>query len=278
MIFDKPNINNKKVRPFLKWAGNKFRTLDLIIPSLPPALRLIEPFTGSAAIFLNTHYSAALLAEKNQDLVVLFQQLQTEGEPFIEYCETYFQPELNIASRYYQFREQFNHEKDARVKSALFLYLNRHGYNGLCRYNHGGGYNVPFGAHQAPYFPRFEMQYFHTKSQNTQFIHKDFREVFRLAQPGDVIYCDPPYVPIKQNSNFSAYTGHKFGEQEQIELVELAMHSAARNIPVIISNHDTDFTRHHYRYGEIKSFFVQRFISCRGQQRTAVKELLAIFQ
>jgi DNA adenine methylase len=267
-----------KIKPFLKWAGSKYRCLDTIMGSLPQANRLIEPFTGSAVIFLNADFSSFLLAEENNDLIQLFKLLQNEGESFINYCEQYFSPANNSAAQYYFWREEFNKSQDTRQKAALFLYLNRHGYNGLCRYNQKGIYNVPFGRYLKPYFPRAEMLYFHQKSQFANFVHGDFRCTMANAEMGDLIYCDPPYVPRKQVSNFTSYTHKKFGEEEQILLVGLAMDCAARGIPVVISNHDTPFTRHHYRYGEITSFPVSRSISCIGSNRTTVKELVAIFR
>ena len=267
----------RRTKSFLKWAGNKYRCLDTILKSFPAANRLIEPFTGSAAVFLNADYPQYLLAEYNPDLILLFGYLQREGDAFIDYSEQFFCPSNNCSTQYYHFREQFNHNHDAKQRAALFLYLNRHGYNGLCRYNQSGIYNVPFGRYAKPYFPRPEMLYFHQKSQQATLIHGDFRETFAKAQPGDLIYCDPPYAPLSQTSNFSAYTDRKFGEQEQIILAELAEDAANRGITVIISNHDTDFTRYHYRHSSITSFPVTRMISCHAETRLPVQELLAVF-
>lgn len=148
------------IRPFLKWAGSKVNCIEAILNSLPPANRLIEPFTGSGAIFINSNYPYYLLAEENKDLIGLFRCLQDEGEGFINYCADFFSLQNNCADKYYWFREQFNKSTNIKYKSALFLYLNRHGYNGLCRYNQSGLYNVPFGRYLKPYFPRNEMNYF----------------------------------------------------------------------------------------------------------------------
>lgn len=268
----------QKIRPFLKWAGSKYRCLENILASFPRANRLIEPFTGSGAIFINTVYPNYLLAEINQDLISLYCYLQQEGESFINYCELLFSPENNCASQYYQLRQQFNLSTEPKHRAAIFFYLNRHGYNGLCRYNHSGIYNVPFGRYINPRFPRKEMLHFHQRSQQATFIRSDFRQTFNEAKPGDLIYCDPPYAPLQQNSNFSAYTSSVFSEKEQISLAKLAMDCANRGITVIISNHDTDFTRHHYRHSEILSFPVKRLISCQPQHRMMVQELLAIFR
>ena len=267
-----------KHKPFLKWAGNKYRCLNHILTSFPKANRLIEPFTGSGAIFLNIDYPHYILAEGNNDLITLFNHLQQEGEVFINYCQQFFSSLNNCELQYYALRDQFNQCTDQRMRAALFLFLNRHGYNGLCRYNQRGLFNVPFGRYNKPYFPYKEMLYFHQKSQHATFVHSDFRNTLAAAKSGDLIYCDPPYAPLQQRSNFSDYTGTKFGEQEQVTLANLSMECASRGITVIISNHDTEFTRHHYRDSEITSVPVKRLISCQSRNRTSAQELLAIFR
>lgn len=267
-----------KIRPFLKWAGSKYNCLDKIIPFLPQGKRLIEPFAGSGVVFMNTNYSAHLLAESNLDLINLFTVVQQEGEGFIEHCQNYFNPQFNCKEQYYQMRTEFNQTPYTQQRASLFLYLNRHGYNGLCRYNSKGIYNVPFGLYSKPYFPRKEMQLFYEKCHAAQFIHQDFRKTFEYAERGDVIYCDPPYVPLSEKTKILPYTQKLFTNEDQIELTELAKEAAARGIPVILSNHDTEFTRHHYRIAKIKSFSVSRFINCQTSLRKPVKELIAIFK
>ncbi len=229
-------------------------------------------------MFNNTTYPTYLLAEANHDLVALFNYLKTEKEVFIAYCQLLFNPQNNSAIRYYELRKIFNQCTDPRERAALFLYLNRHGYNGLCRYNQQGIYNVPFGSFIKPYFPEKEIHHFCEKSQDATFIHSDFRQTFTHAQAHDLIYCDPPYAPLVQSSNFSAYTANKFGEQEQIILADLARENAARGITVLISNHDTAFTRKLYLGADMKSFSVRRLISCSGSNRVPVRELLAVFR
>lgn len=267
-----------KTKPFLKWAGNKFHCLEFILKSLPSGKRLIEPFTGSGAVFMNSSYASYLLAERNLDLVTLYNHLRQEGSAFIDYCEQYFISLNNSPEQYYRLREQFNQTQPSRERAALFLYLNRHGYNGLCRFNLKGFYNVPFGRYRRPYFPRQEMMLFHQRSQPVKFIHADFRETFALAEKGDIIYCDPPYVPLSASASFSSYIDKRFSEQDQIELAELAIASANQGVTVVISNHDTAFTRHHYRDSDIISFPVKRMISCKAHQRLPVQELVAVFR
>lgn len=265
-------------RPFLKWAGNKYRVLDQILQRLPPGRRLIEPFAGSGALFLNTDYERYLLTDSNADLITLYEQLKTERTELIDYCRQFFTPHHNQSRVYYALREEFNALDTGLRRAALFVYLNRHGYNGLCRYNADGGFNVPFGRYRRPYFPEAEMQAFAHKARLAQFRQRDFAQVMARARPGDVIYCDPPYVPLSDSANFTSYSAGGFNLDQQQRLADAAQKAALRGVPVLISNHATRFTREAYRHAARNEFTVQRYISCNGTQRHHANELLALFK
>jgi len=265
------------MRPFLKWLGNKYRCINHLNQHFSPSKRLIEPFAGSAAVFLNTDYPNYLLGEQNQDLINLYKLVAEEGELFINYAKKLFTQNNNQEDRYYQLRDKFNKSKSKRVRSALFLFLNRHGYNGLCRYNSSGGFNVPFGRYVKPYFPEKELFFFHEKAQQAQFNIDDFQTTMLHAESGDLIYCDPPYVPLSASANFTGYTSSPFAEKEQLLLAQLAEDLANKNITVIISNHDTACSRKLYQNATIHSFPVKRTISCQVNSRKPVHELIAIF-
>ncbi len=270
---------DNNTRPFLKWAGNKYRIIDRIREILPAGQRLIEPFAGSAAVFLNTDYDRYLINDNNPDLINLYNILRQDGEAFIKKCRYYFAPRFNNEEQYYRLRETFNKTTDIHRRAVLFVYLNRHGYNGLCRYNLKGGYNVPFGRYKSPYFPEKEMQLFHAKAQKAEFILSDFKQVIESAEPGDVIYCDPPYVPLSTSANFTSYSSTGFNNEQQQQLAELASIASQRGIPMLISNHNTRFTRQAYQHAnKISRFQVQRSISCNSRKRESAGELLALFE
>jgi DNA adenine methylase len=163
------------MRPFLKWAGNKYRLMSRIGAVLPEGRRLVEPFVGSGAVFLNTDYPEYRLADANPDLINVYRTLQREGQAFVDDCRQYFTPDYNAPDVYYALRDRFNASKDVKLRSVLFVYFNRHGYNGLCRYNSRGKFNVPFGRYTRPYFPQREMLEFHRKSSQAEFIHSPIR-------------------------------------------------------------------------------------------------------
>ncbi|HIF50325.1 MAG TPA: Dam family site-specific DNA-(adenine-N6)-methyltransferase [Thiotrichaceae bacterium] len=267
-------------KPFLKWPGGKFRLLERINDKLDSGRRFVEPFVGSGAVFLNTNYRKYLLADTNPDLINLYLQVQNNKNSFIDYCKSFFIEKNNNEARYYKFRKKFNTTTDVRLKSALFLYLNRHCYNGLCRYNSRHEFNTPFGRYKKPYFPKKEIENFHRASQSAKFIHSSFIDTMKKTKKGDVVYCDPPYVPLSKTACFTDYFSGGFGWDEQIQLAEWAGKLAKKGIPVIISNHDTDNTRNLYHDAGAKTegFLVRRTISCNVNNRKKIGEILAVFQ
>ena len=268
----------KKQRAFLKWAGGKYGLVEDIQRHLPPAKRLIEPFVGAGSVFLNTDYEEYLLADINKDLVNLYNLLKTEPDKYIREARRLFQPECNRKEFYLDIRAQFNATDDVWFRSLAFLYMNRFGFNGLCRYNKKGGFNVPFGSYKKPYFPEQEMMAFAEKAQKATFVCESYVDTFARAEEDSVIYCDPPYAPLSNTANFTSYATNGFTLDDQANLAEVAESTASeRGIPVLISNHDTLLTRRLYHGATLNVVKVKRTISRNGAGRNKVDELLALF-
>lgn len=269
----------KKVRAFLKWAGGKYSIVEHINLHLPPANKLIEPFVGAGSVFLNSDYPSYLLNDINPDLINLYQRLQSSPDEIIRDAALLFTPASNNETTYYALREEFNCTLDLHRKAILFLYLNRHGYNGLCRYSLSGKFNVPFGRYKQPYFPRAEMWFFAEKAQKATFTCLSFESVFARARVGHVIYCDPPYVPLSKTASFTSYARQGFNHSSQQHLARLALRAAKlRGIPVIISNHDVPTVRQLYQGAEMFSLKAKRSISQSAEDRKPVAEVIAHFK
>jgi DNA adenine methylase len=267
-------------RPFLKWAGGKTRLVAAIRTVAPnAATRLVEPFVGSGAVALNLGYPRNLLADSNRDLIDVYKCLQSEGEAFIAACAALFVPEHNTSEAFARLRAEFNATSDRRRRACLFVYLNRHGYNGLCRYNAKGGFNVPFGRYAGPQLPRAAMESFHAFLQNCKIRHADFRALLAESGAGDFVYCDPPYVPASATANFTTYAREGFGPDDQRDLVACCRAAAQRGAWVAISNHDTPQTRELYRDAdECHPLLVRRQISCDADTRGHAQELLVLYR
>ena len=265
-------------RPFLNWAGNKHRILPHLLPLLPAdATHLIEPFVGSGAVFLNAHTISATLSDQNADLIALYEHLKTQPEAFIADCQTLFTDKTNTQSAYLSIRDSFNTSTSTWDRGVMFVYLNRHGFNGLCRYNRKGQFNVPFGRYNNPRLPEADMLAFADKAQNATFLHQDFRVTMANAQAGDVVYCDPPYWPLTTTANFTQYAQDGFGVADQVDLAQWAATLSEQGVHVILSNHDTPDTRGWYDSANLHELMVKRSISCKGDQRHAAPELIAVF-
>ena len=269
----------QKHRAFLKWAGGKYSLTDTINKELPKAKTLLEPFVGAGSVFLNTDFEHYLLNDINSDLISLYKLLQTDVEPYIKEARSFFSAEFNDPERYYQIRERFNQSSDAFERSVLFLYMNRHGYNGLCRYNQSGKFNVPFGRYKAPYFPEKELRIFAEKSQKATFTCQPFAEVMSQVEGDVAVYCDPPYAPVSEAAHFTAYAKQGFDLRQQQHLAEVALEiNQTRGVFVMISNHNTPFTRDIYQDAKLKKLSVARFISQKRDGRKKVSELFAIYR
>ena len=270
-------IKEQSVKPFLKWPGGKRRVLSKIKAMLPHGKRFIEPFFGSGAVGLNVNYETKIVADRNADLINLYDHLIREQEQFIRFCRQFFTEENNIKEKYNEYRDLFNSTQDLRLKAALFLYLNKHGFNGLCRYTLKGLYNVPFGNIQVTKagFPEQEMRSFINLTKNITIKCCDFRKLFKEVQKNDVVYCDPPYVPLSSTSRLTQYSPFKFDLADHKDLAQCAQAAVEKGAKILISNHDTNFTRQLYQNAKIETLHVQRNVSCNSSSRVKTKELIA---
>ncbi|MGR7048928.1 DNA adenine methylase [Klebsiella aerogenes] len=258
----------------LKWAGNKTAIMPELIKHLPGGPRLVEPFAGSCAVMMATDYPHYLVADINADLINMYQVIKDEVEHFIAISKALFACN-NFSEQYYVIREEFNHlhSLDLIWKAAYFLFLNRHCYRGLCRYNRAGHFNVPYGNYKAPYFPEAEIRTFAEKAQRATFICASYDETLALLVPGDVIYCDPPY-----DGTFSAYHTAGFTEDDQYQLASILERRASEGHPIIVSNSDTFLTRSLYRNFTHDRINVKRSIGVAAGEGKRADELIAVLK
>lgn len=265
-------------KPFLKWAGGKHYALSDIIGFQPNASkRLVEPFVGSASVALGVDIQDFLLCDINHDLINLYHHLVENGNEFIEDCLKLFSLDTLNDATYYKFRDEFNTSTDLYRKSCLFVYLNRHCFNGLMRYNASGLFNTPVGKYKSVNFPEKQMMSFVNKLKNAEFMVSDFRNTFEKVVSGDFVYCDPPYVPLGKTT-FTAYAKGGFSSQDQIDLADCCRKAADRGAVVVVSNHDTKEARDLYSNSDsIYGLNVKRTIGGKGSVRGDVGEILVLY-
>lgn len=265
--------------PILKWPGGKTKLLPILRELLPAGNRLVEPFLGGASVFLGTDFPSYLLVDAHADLICMYKQMVQRPERIIELARPLFSEYAANQDIYLEVRDAFNRAAPADVRAAYFLYLNKFCFNGLSRYSAKGNFNVPWNrsAH-APALPEESIRAFSERAQSKAVIVQgDFTDAFKLAVPGDVIYADPPYVDTEDASSFTKYTSEGFPQERQQELADLARATAARGIPVVISNHLTAETRELYRGAECHEVEVRRSVAADAGSRKMVAEGIFVF-
>ncbi|HAF3705841.1 TPA: Dam family site-specific DNA-(adenine-N6)-methyltransferase [Salmonella enterica] len=265
-------------RPFLKWAGGKYSLLPELDRLIPAGKRLIEPFVGGGSVFLNSDkHERFLLADVNADLINLYQMLAVVPDSVIAEAIKAFR-HLNDAENYTVIREAFNAQKlNATERAAAFLYLNRHCFNGLMRYNLDGFFNVGWGKYKAPYFPEEEIRAFRQKSSACVFMTAGFERTLRLAGDGDVVYCDPPYEPMPGTAGFTSYAPGGFSWDSQVALAESCVAAHQRGAKVFISNSTAPrvielYERHGFTLHRVNA---RRSISSKGSTRETANDIVA---
>lgn len=253
------------VRPPLKWAGGKRWQLPHLAPfwNHEQHRRLVEPFCGGLAVTTGLLPKRALLNDVNPHLINFYRWLKRGLTITSEMA--------NDEKKYYESRRRFNellqNQKGTTAEAAgLFYYLNRTGYNGLCRFNSKGGFNVPFGTYKTINYKTDFAEYKAALSGWT-FTNTDFEQI-PLADE-DFVYADPPY-----DVEFTTYSAGGFGWDEQERAAEwLSRHKG----PVILSNQATPRIVKLYRSLKFTLKFLDapRRISCTGD-RTPAPEVLAV--
>lgn len=266
-------------RPIFKWVGGKFSELPTVLEHLPHGKRLIEPFVGGGSVFTNAGFRHNLLNDINGDLINFYQTLQREGHSLVTLSYSFFK-NYNNADAYLEVREAFNRGKyDQLHHAAAFLYLNRHCFNGVTRYNQNGEFNVGYGKYKAPYFPHAEMKAFLADDvlKNTSFVSGDFAGVIEAAGEDDVIFCDPPYEPLPDTEGFTSYSGNSFLFDEQKRLVSLLVAAHQRGAKIVITNSGAPKIRELYERNGFKLYHMpaRRSVSCKASTRIVANDIIA---
>ena len=260
-----PSLESKPPAPPLKWAGGKRWLLPHIRKfwERQSPRRLVEPFCGGLAVALGLTPQHALLNDINPHLVNFYKEVRQGLRISIDM--------RNDRGLFYKHRDRFNQllrtgKAASREAASLFYFLNRTSYNGLCRFNRAGEFNVPFGRYATINYRRNFAEY------ERLFAGWDFTNtVFDQApiESGDFIYADPPY-----DVEFTQYSKGGFSWEDQVATAEwLAKHRG----PAILSNQATRRIMRLYRSLGFKLIKLDapRRISCTGD-RSVAKEVLAL--
>ena len=245
--------------PILKWAGGKRQLLDELYARFPATYgRYHEPFVGGGAVFFDLEPPAATVNDANPRLVNFYERVRDAPDALIERLESFDDPDADpdpalpyteetargrdVERYYYQQRARFNRrpyegEFDPVEEAALLLYLNRTCYNGLYRENADGGFNVPVGRYANPdWVQRDRLRRASDALADARIRNDDFGYVLDAAEPGDLVYFDPPYEPMSATANFNEYSAEGFDREDQRRLLDVAGELDDAGVWVVLSN------------------------------------------
>ncbi len=256
-------IEDPQLKPPLKWAGGK----SWLVPRLAEIWeqhkrrRYVEPFCGGLAVALGLRPRRALLNDINPHLINFYRQIQRSLEIAIAL--------RNDRSTFYAHRDRFNlliKQGCFRTPEAaqLFYFLNRTCFNGLCRFNRTGEFNVPFGSYKKINYVA-DFHRYRGLFESWTFRNRDLKLL--SLEAGDFIYADPPY-----DVEFTTYSAGGFSWEDQVRTAELL---AAHPGPVVLSNQATPRIVKLYKRLRFTLSFLEapRRISCTGN-RAAAREVL----
>lgn len=292
----------------MKWAGGKRQLLPALEAFYPASFnRYIEPFVGSGAVFFHLASIGALdkrevlLSDINVDLIGTYCAVRDRTSDVLDALAAL---ELEHRKRgdacYYDVRDRrFNparaqllgdlpHELAAQAYpatlAAMFIFLNRTGFNGLFRLNRRGDFNVPAGRYNDPRICDAghikEVAETLRRTQAT-LAYRPFDVAINAAQSGDFIYCDPPYAPLSRTSSFASYTAGGFTLFDQWRLQKAVINASARGAHVVVSNSSAPdiyaaYSSRDARAARLKIHAVpaRRAINSRATSRGPVDELI----
>lgn len=293
-------------KPFVKWVGGKSQLIPEITQRLPEYVKngmpyiYVEPFSGSAAFALHLLDSehpptAVILNDINTDLVNLYKTIKSYPHELLT-CLKVIQLEYDKLEDkeakqpyYYAKRDEFNTRKASDIKhAALFIFLNRAGFNGLYRVNSKNKFNVPIGSYKKPNFV-FEDIILKASEvlSKVEIYNQSYEDTLTHLEQSNkdnvpaFFYFDPPYKPISESSSFTSYSKDSFNDEEQEKLKSFCDLIDKKGYQWLLSNSDTTnldaentFFDSLYSTYKIERVKASRSINSNGSKRGQINELL----
>lgn len=271
------------VKPIIKWAGGKRQLLPQLTALIPQNFgTYFEPFVGGGALWLDLEPRKAVINDYNEFLSLMYQVIKDTPQDLIELLKIH---KAKNSKEYYlsiraQDRNGILEQLSPVQKVARFMYLNKTGYNGLWRVNKKNQNNVPYGIYKNPKINNAdEIMELHKYlvSNSIQILNGDYKDSLKYAQKNDLVYFDPPYVPMNTTASFTAYTDSGFTWDDQVELRDIFMNLTQRGVYVMYSNHDLPVVRELFKKlpsTQLHHVEAKRNINSKANKRGNVGELI----
>lgn len=274
-------MSNPNVTPFVKWAGGKRQLLEHIKERMPQNFnRYFEPFVGGGAVALELMPQKAVLNDINEALINTYRQIRDVPEEFLRQVKSMDEGMGEDGKTYYySLRQRYNDklmcsEFDTEL-AALFVFINKHCFNGLYRVNGQGLFNVPYNKSRKPSVEPVNILETSKYLRTIEIVSGDFERVCRQAQPGDFLFLDSPYAPLNATS-FESYTKEGFDAESHKRLARVYHELTERGCYCMLTNHNTEFIMELYkdRGYRIDVVSVKRMINSDASKRTGEEVII----
>lgn len=274
-------MSNKNVAPFVKWAGGKRQLLDKISERIPRIYNnYFEPFIGGGAVLLELQPRKAIINDINASLINAYRTIASNPQEFIEIIRK-IDSEIGEDGKtyYYSLREHYNdklikEEFDAEL-AALFVFINKHCFNGLYRVNAKGLFNVPYNNSKKSSINEESIMAVSEYLKNVTIMLGDFEEACKGAKNGDLVFFDSPYAPLNPTS-FESYTKEGFDIDSHERLAKLFDDLTKKGCYCMLTNHNTEFINELYgnKGYKIDVVNVKRMINSDASKRTGEEVII----
>lgn len=271
------NTISATILPFVKWAGGKRQLLKKILSKVPSEFSTYyEPFVGGGAVLFGLQQKNSVINDINSHLMHAYKIIRASPNELMTLLDTY--DEIKLSQELYkEFRDKYNSHIKENVynieTAALFIYLNKHGFNGLFRVNSKGLFNVPWNKKEyvASYSKENILQVSHFL-QTVKITNEDFVASVQNAEKEDFVFFDSPYAPLNSTS-FAAYDKSGFKLEDHQRLAALFKLLDTKGVYCMLTNHNTELINNLYQGYHIEEVNVRRSINSDASKRTG-KELI----
>ena len=244
------------MKPFIKWAGGKTQLLEKLVSKLPSKFNdYYKPFVGGGALLFRIQPKTIFINDINRQLINVYKTIKYNANEFMDKLNWYdSQTSYNVAkNNYLEYKKIFNkkmqlNELDIEMAS-LFVYLNKHCFNGLYRVNSHGLFNAPFNnKNNGSSYDKENILDIHNylNSPNKTITSVDFEESLKTAKQGDFVFLNSPYDLLKPDT-FNSYTYTKFSKEDHIRLSNLFKELDERGCYLMLTNYNTPLINELYK-------------------------------
>ncbi len=277
--FFEENKDIIQAKPFVKWVWWKRQLIKQFEKLFPEEFNnYFEPFLWGWAVFFNLQKKQSFLSDINEELINLYQIIQTKPQKLIEFLEEQkISKERFLEIRAWDREEKWTKKYDKIQRAGRFMYLNRTCFNGLYRVNSKWEFNVPFWKYKNPDIVQKENILNASKLLNktkAEIKLQSFEKVLEKAKKWDFVYFDPPYDVLTESANFTSYDKSWFWQDMQKKLAEVCRKLDKKGVKFMLSNHNTPFIREIYKWFTFEVVKARRNVNSKGSWRGEVEEVV----